>query len=154
MGLDMYLNSKMYVKNWEHTPAESRTKITCTINKKRVDTKKVMYLEFEVAYWRKDNHIHRWFVENVQDGVDNCQSHHVPHKKLKELVKLCGRLSKLYREDEKEALKYAKEILPTQEGFFFGDTGYDEYYWGSLEETLVMLSDIDEDLEYYYQSSW
>ena len=27
----------------------------------------------EVAYWLKANHIHNWFVQNLQDGVDECQ---------------------------------------------------------------------------------
>lgn len=26
---------------------------------------------YEVAYWRKANHIHNWFVQNIQDGIDD-----------------------------------------------------------------------------------
>ena len=29
----------------------------------------------QVGYWRKANQIHNWFVENVQDGEDDCCYH-------------------------------------------------------------------------------
>ncbi len=29
----------------------------------------------------------------------------------------------------------ASELLPTQDGFFFGNTGYDQFYWNDLEYT-------------------
>jgi len=51
----------------------------------------------------------------------------------------------------------AEELLPTQEGFFFGSTEYDEYYFEALEETVYV---IDKELreypddEYIYHSSW
>lgn len=27
----------------------------------------------EIGYWRKANHIHKWFVDCVQDGEDDCE---------------------------------------------------------------------------------
>ena len=40
----------------------------------------------ELAYWRKANQIHKWFVDNVQEGVDNCGEYYVSHEKLQELL--------------------------------------------------------------------
>lgn len=103
----------------------------------------------EVLYWRKANAIHRWFVENCQDGVDNCATYYVPREMLEELRDVCravvdGRVD-------------AEETLPTQSGFFFGITDYDEYYIESLNYTAERITEILEDdkINYFeYQSSW
>ena len=29
----------------------------------------------EIGYWRKSNQIHKWFVDNIQEGVDNCATY-------------------------------------------------------------------------------
>lgn len=149
MGLDMYLTRKQYVKNWEHTPEEKRKNVEVFINGEKIDTQKLEYLEFEAIYWRKENHIHQWFVDNCQDGVDDCKSVLVTTDELKELRDLCNYVLK---DREK-----AEELLPTKDGFFFGTTWYDKYYFQSLKETV---DDIEELLrnhpndEYIYQSSW
>lgn len=44
----------------------------------------------QVGYWRKANHIHNWFVENVQDGEDDCRYHgEVTKEDLEELLVSC-----------------------------------------------------------------
>jgi hypothetical protein len=56
----------------------------------------------------------------------------------------------------------ASELLPTQSGFFFGGTEYDEYYFKYIEDTVKIiepiLADMDEGgylpYDLYYQSSW
>ena len=44
-----------------------------------------------VAYWRKANQIHSWFVQNVQGGEDECQPHHVSREQLRDLRDLCAK---------------------------------------------------------------
>ena len=110
------------------------------------------FIEEEVAYWRKANCIHRWFVENVQDCKDDCQEHRPITKE--DLQKL--------KNDCKAVLNnpaLAEEVLPTMPGFFFGDTEYDEWYFETIERTselceeLIEETDFDE-YELYYRSSW
>jgi len=74
MGLDMYLSKKTYVKYWEHN-GDNNYEVTVTKAGKptNIDPKKVSYIVEEVGYWRKANQIHNWFVENVQNGIDECQ---------------------------------------------------------------------------------
>jgi hypothetical protein len=51
----------------------------------------------------------------------------------------------------------AEELLPTQSGFFFGETAYDEYYFEDLEHTekeLTRLLEMNTDDGFYYHSSW
>jgi len=49
--------------------------------------------------------------------------------------------------------------LPTQSGFFFGSTEYDDYYTQDLEYTIDVISSIlmnpdYKDASFYYRSSW
>jgi hypothetical protein len=50
----------------------------------------------------------------------------------------------------------AASILPTQEGFFFGCTDYDDGYIQDLEDTIKQLEPIlnDTEGELYYHASW
>ena len=187
MGLDMYLYKKHYVKNYDHTSKEERVSLTVKRDGKKyplINTKKVTYIQEEVAYWRKSNQIHDWFVKNVQNGVDECQEAYVDPTKLKELLQICiivrdstvivkGRVNNGYTLDKNNEKVYntvegmiledhsaAEELLPTTSGFFFGGTDYDEYYMEDIKRTIKML---EEELaieygtdqpEYYYRSSW
>ena len=109
-------------------------------------------VEFELGYWRKANTIHKWFVENVQDGEDDCKEYYVEFEELMELKKLC--------EEVLNNNKLAKELLPTQGGFFFGGTEYDEFYFSDLKQTLEIIEKIEKlekvnsYVSYYYTSSW
>ena len=101
------------------------------------------------GYWRKSNQIHNWFVINAQDDVDECQQSPVKIEQLVELRKLCRRAIRT-----KDA-----SLLPPVEGFFFGSTDIDKWYWSDLADTVEILTRfIDEpDLNnttITYHSSW
>lgn len=136
----------------------------------------------EVGYWRKANAIHKWFVENVQDGEDDCDYYEVSKEQLEELLGICKTVK------EKTQLKkdwvhngdtfsngmwcpnyeegntivnpeVAEELLPTQGGFFFGSTEYDEYYMQDIEETIEILTNVLETTDFdthmiTYCASW
>lgn len=104
-----------------------------------------------VAYWRKANQIHGWFERNVADGyIENCEMYTVCLNDLNCLMSDCrlvmGEHSK------------ASEVLPCEEGFFFGSQAYDGYYFENLAETERMLkkviseaTDVD---ELFYHAWW
>jgi hypothetical protein len=56
----------------------------------------------------------------------------------------------------------AEDLLPTQSGFFFGSTEYDEWYIRDIQSTIdiieTLLSERNEsgyiDGDIYYHSSW
>src|SRR6187549_2040929 len=80
MGLDMYLNKKTYVKNWSHMAEKERHKITVRKGgriRKDIKPERISEITEQVAYWRKANAIHRWFVEKVQGGKDDCENYEV-----------------------------------------------------------------------------
>lgn len=105
----------------------------------------------EVAYWRKANAIHNWFVENCQNGIDECQTTPVTPEQLQSLLDLCRTV--LNNPDG------APDNLPTTEGFFFGGTEYDEYYREEVENTVKKLEKVLETVSpigWYvcYHASW
>lgn len=111
-----------------------------------------MYLytgDEQVGYWRKANQIHRWFVENVQGGQDDCGEYPVSREKVHELLDLV--------EAVLDDPTKGPALLPTQGGFFFGTTEYDEYYLDDLrttQENLLRALEIPESEPLVYHSSW
>jgi hypothetical protein len=155
MGLDMYLNKKTYVKKWAHHDPEHQHSVTVKVGGKvRKDIKRDRISEIteEVMYWRKANHIHQWFVQNVQKGVDDCGDYYVEREQLEELLALCQEVGRTMDAG----------ILPTQGGFFFGGTDYDDYYFEETKRTAKELKKLLAEPvpekgysgDFYYRSSW
>lgn len=85
--------------------------------------------EEEVAYFRKVNFLHRWACEHLNDGDEiNCRKVEMPLEKVLDLARLCTEV--LADHD------LAPKLLPTQSGFFFGGTDYDEYYFSDVQAVL------------------
>jgi hypothetical protein len=150
MGLDMYLDKRTYVKNWNFQEPEERHEVVVTKggSSTNINPEKVKYIVEEAGYWRKANQIHRWFVENVQRGVDDCGNYYVEKSKLLELLDLCEKV--------KADNSLADSLLPTASGFFFGGTEYDEWYFEDINNTINIIKETVEggDADYYYSSSW
>ena len=136
----------------------------------------------EAGYWRKANAIHKWFVDNVQDGEDDCEYYEVSKKQLEQLLHICklikekcrmkvgkiengqtfenGKWKTIYDDGEFiENPEIAEEYLPTQGGFFFGGTDYDQYYMEDIESTIEILTNVLAETDFdkqmiAYHSSW
>ena len=158
MGLDMYLEAEKYVSGYRHRQERDQVLDALDAGYPPLAENSFATVTVSVAYWRKANAIHRWFVENVQDGEDDCRRSRVTLDQLRELVGLCETL--LGKKDP----ELAEEYLPTESGFFYGDTEYGDYYWDSLQETVdqvkPLLMWVDEgarrswDWDISYRSSW
>ena len=150
MGLDMYLDKRTYVKQWDHIDETKQYKVEVTRGGEPtiIDPKKVKYIIEEAGYWRKANAIHKWFVDNCQDGVDDCRDAYVEFNQLQTLLDLC----RIVIIDKSKA----EQLLPSTSGFFFGNTEYDEWYYNDIQNTIEILEKAleDKDGEYYYSSSW
>lgn len=146
MGLDMMLNAKRYLMYNETETAEKLTEPFPELKEKGRKVKEVIV---EAVYWRKVNAVHKWFVDNVQEGVDDCGYYYVDSSQLEELVAIAKR--SLETRDP--------TILPPQSGFFFGSTEIDEWYWDGLEHTVEAVTRALEDFpgpywDFEYHSSW
>ena len=150
MGLDMYLDKRTYVKQWDHIDESKQYNVEVTRGGEHtnIDPKKVKYIIEEAGYWRKQNQIHRWFVENIQNGTDDCGEYYVSKDALASLLELCEKV--------KADNTLADELLPGASGFFFGGTEYDEWYFNGIDNTIEILNEAleDENGEYLYSSSW
>jgi len=180
----MYLEKKTYVKQWAHQKRKDKHKVTVLKGGKAlkgIDPKKIKFVVEEVAYWRKANQIHAWFCKTLPYD-DNCSDVYVTYEQLQELVDTCkkvlastelvegkicvsqtlGKENGWVKNMEKgKVLKdptVAEELLPSQSGFFFGGTDYDEWYWQDLVNTVVMLEPLlkqkDNYGDLYYSASW
>lgn len=193
MGLDMYLYRETFVKNWNHTPAKNKHKVTVLRGgkpRKDIDPDKIATVSEEVAYWRKANAIHRWFVKKCYGGsydeydggrlyvsredLENLRRtiiKVVAHSKLVDgkiyngiTYKADGTVEEEYVDGKIiENPELAQQLLPTQDGFFFGPTDYDQYYIDDLVYTKNKLDEILDyheadnysiDQDYYYEASW
>ena len=154
MGLDMYLSKRTYVKRWDHHKPENKHEVIVNRGGKPredIDSSRISEVIEEVMYWRKANAIHSWFVNNVQDGVDDCREYWVSEEKLQELIDLCSKVV-----ETKDTTLLSPKI-----GFFFGSQETDDWYFIDLADTVKKLT---QELEryrnakssgdFYYQSSW
>jgi hypothetical protein len=152
MGLDQWLYKRTYLLSGDWVKQEYRQ--TVSVNKggnpdPKIKPEKIKYIIEEVGYWRKANAIHGWFVENVQRGKDDCGRYRVTREDLSKLLSLCNEVV-----ENKDS---APRSLPTQSGFFFGGTDYDEWYYRDIEETIKIIEDClsdDNAEEFEYTSSW
>lgn len=145
MGLDMFLNAKRFLSSHKKEDERISRDIAGEFGLRNYIPREVIV---EAIYWRKSNAIHAWFVENVQNGEDDCRGYWVPKSKLQELLTIIEEVL-----DTQDTSK-----LKTKSGFFFGTTDYDEYYWDDLKETRLklekVLRDFDDNWDFEYRASW
>ena len=169
MGLDMYLEirkseycSKYHQDKGSDLALEYPKDITEFIPN-QTDLGISRQTNYEVGYWRKANHIHNWFMQNCAERdewdnpIDNCRPVEITVDKLEKLLDACKKVLADH--------SLAETLLPTQSGFFFGSTEYDEYYFGEIERTIEIIEPVlkfakhkleieDYVWEVYYQASW
>lgn len=157
MGLDMYLYLSKYESCGSWTPNYESRKVDFYPQElaefgKEIDERNFMSKEtlYRVGYWRKSNAIHKWFVD-LADGEDKCQKIYVSLERIKDLRNIVNRVL--------NTPELAKDLLPVCEGFLFGSTDYDEWYFEDLKYTKDLLDRVivlaeKYDYDIVYQASW
>lgn len=156
MGLDMFLNAKRYLYDFNNADKPLKEEMVKLFPELQVylsgderDGSPINEVKAEVGYWRKANQIHSWFVQNVQDGKDDCKSYYVDREQLQELKTLCERVL--------ADNSLANELLETTDGFFFGSLDYDEYYFSDLRQTVEIVNkalSLPDSWYFEYHASW
>jgi len=182
MGLDQYLTAKVYVGAKYAAVKQGCLEVqeSCFLeeDKQTADFKKcVVYptsnissIIYDIGYWRKANWIHKWFVDNVQYGNDDCGEYSISEEQLNDLDELChdilGKFLQVveHRLDKKELISYIKEHLCPCDGFFFGSNSLEDeddlsYYEQSLHDTIKFISIAKKYIDKYcagifYRASW
>ena len=145
MGLDMYLYGiktfPAYEKQIGDEPVEKTTEFQSILTETNFehapidDTSWSSYtVEYPLAYWCKTNAVHNWFVQNVQNGRDDCDRYSVS---AEQLVKLSDLVNNTLNNPDKASI-----YLPTISGCFFGGLEYDDWYFNRLRYTKKRLDSI------------
>lgn len=159
MGLDMYLYVKKFFASSPWSEMNDRSQVEEVAKMMKAENLlfdgqdlQFAHVELEIAYWRKANQVHKFFVDTCADGVDECQETYVSVESLKDLLSRCEKVLADH--------SLAEELLPTGAGFFFGSTDYGEYYYEDLQNTVNKLTKIipiieaNIDWDIYYKASW
>lgn len=158
MGLDMYFYLEKYesqfnfsdkdnvVLHYDEDLKELENDILKR-NFKSVETK------YQVGYFRKFNALHSYIVDKYANGEDDCKPVFLDREDIKEILTT---LKSVNQEN-------ASEVLPTQEGFFFGSQEYDEWYFEEVKYAIDLFEKMLKVLDNsntkkvwsaYYEASW
>lgn len=167
-GLDQYLYADVYIPRWSHSSSDDRARADQVLEVAGLTALQEedagVTVRATVGYWRKANQIHKWFVDNVQGGKDDCGTYYVDKGELEELHEKCilvlassemvpdnvsvGRQYEPSTGSWRNMLekgevildpKVAQEELPSADGFFFGATDYDQWYVMQLVRTVEII---------------
>ena len=156
----MYLYARKYVSRFDYYNGEriERGDYAALADTAPADLTKYgdftgIQIDYPVAYWRKANAIHGWFVKECAGGVDECQPIYVSRESLVTLRDLANQAA------HQPAM--AGNILPPTGGFFFGSYEIDEWYIQDMKYTVTALNHVlatipadDWDWSFIYQASW
>lgn len=130
MGLDMYLKL-------------SRAHSESITNVKDVEELELLFdnilvtvkEEFTIGYWRKANAILNLIETTCKpEGIEDCERIYITVDQIKTMLHICKQV--------KENPDIAHEKLPTQSGFFFGSTEYDDYYFETINYTIELFEKV------------
>ena len=93
----------------------------------------------EIGYFRKVNFLMTFF-----NYEGNCEYKEIAKYELEDLVERCNAVLTTPKKHRKEK---AEDLLPTQSGFFFGSTEYDQYYYDDVKEVRDWASGVLNDLK-------
>ena len=164
MGLDMYFYARKTTyksfSKWDNPDSTNEVNYPEDLktfsdyiydrNFKSVQTETI----YQIGYFRKFNALHSYIVKTFADGIDNCQDIILYKEDVEQIKKVLDEVLNAHQQVEK-----AKELLPTQSGFFFGGTDYDEYYFEDVKDAADLMQNFLDnfDFESYqlvYQASW
>ena len=164
MGLDMYFYARKTTyksfSKWDNPDSTNEVNYPEDLktfsdyiydrNFKSVQTETI----YQIGYFRKFNALHSYIVKTFADGIDNCQDIILYKEDVEQIKKVLDEVLNAHQQVEK-----AKELLPTQSGFFFGGTDYDEYYFEDVKVAADLMQsfldnfDFDE-YQLIYEASW
>ena len=157
MGLDMYLEARFHLSDYHQEEKSLRGAVLGAMGfadeDKHCLTDNGVTVAVPVMYWRKADAIHKWFVDNCQNGEDNCRDACVSREQLTELLETC---LKLKISGSTEA---ASELLPSTGVSSSAAPNTTKYYWGEIADTAERLNKILENpkfanADFTYSSSW
>lgn len=87
----------------------------------------------EIGYFMKVNFLIPFFESQLGCEIENLRKVKIDKEDAEELLRRCSAVL----DDHSRA----KELLPTLEGFFFGSTDYDDYYFEDVKSVREYVKD-------------
>ena len=123
-------------------------------------------VSYNIGYFRKFNALHNFLTNSCGRTVgvnDNCVDMLITEDIIDDLIDRLTRIVKVYNRNQAAAEYIAEAELPTQDGFFFGSTAYDDGYFEDCEDALDLFTKMkelivsaeeegEEPYEFYYQA--
>lgn len=139
MGLDMYFYARKtgfaaFDRRDKESGAEDRTDYPKDISplgdyiERWNYRSKITQEEWQIGYFRKFNALHACIVGRFGDESRGWEDVKLAKENVEEIL-----------EDMKKVAEnhdLAEDLLPTQEGFFFGCTDYDKWYFSNVEDGI------------------
>jgi len=132
-------SSKIHNDDYEKLPEEEKAKIQKEL-RAWWDKEPTMkdYEIGDIGYFRKVNFLMAFF-----NYYENCSFKKVSKAELEDLRERCY---KVLHAPKKERQEVAEDLLPTQSGFFYGSTEYDNYYFDDVKEVKKWVEEVIENL--------
>jgi hypothetical protein len=106
---------------------------------------KYFFYQEEDAYFRKVNFLYRYFSDRLEN--EECV---VSKEDVEDIIWRCNEVLKNH--------SLAEELLPTQDGFFFGGISYDDWYFDDVtlckEKMEKLLEEYGDNDSAYVYMSW
>ena len=162
MGLDMYLHREFYIYDWgkKSAPEKTISVVSGESTFPKVDPAKVSGVREKVAYWRKFNALHGWFVDRCADGVDDCRQIYVSIEDFEELLQTLREAREILDKADvtvsevpdwngnmqKYIIYHCADeldgVFEPRIGFFFGSDEIDTYFSDELNRTIELVENI------------
>lgn len=91
----------------------------------------------DIGYFRKVNFLMEFFAY-----TGNCEFKEIRKEELEDLKERCNAVLTASNRREK-----AEDLLPTQSGFFYGSTEYDEWYFRDVDEVYKWVLGVLDELK-------
>ena len=173
MGLDMYLYASRYQSKVSWREDKSPLEYPQELKDLEHDIEQRNFLsattKYQIGYWRKFNALHNYIVQHFGNGEDNCQEIYIGVEDIEKMLDICKRIHedlktcpKVIKGEgsckyEVYESKLAKELLPPEDGFFFGSLEIDEWYKEDIEYTIELFEKvlkITNQFDIVYDASW
>ena len=86
-------------------------------------------------YFRKYNWLYGWVRRKLKlPELKNCEHYKLHRSMINDLIDDIKKVSSDH--------SLAEKLLPTEDGFFFGSTEYDDWYYKDLQDAKTQLSQL------------
>ena len=104
----------------------------------------------QIGYFRKVNFLVKYFKDTCDLDIERQLPLLIDKENIEDLKNRC--------KDVLDDHSKAEELLPTMGGFFFGNTDYDEYYFGDVQNVydycshlLNIFEDLQDDEQIWFE---